>query len=902
MSNMVTTRYVLGNGLTVLLREAHAIPVVSSWLWYRVGSRNEGSGMTGAAHWVEHMMFKGTPTFGKGQLDKLVARNGGTFNAFTNTDYTCFFETLPSAKLDLALTIESDRMTNALFDPAEFEAERTVIISEREGLENYPEFLLSEELSAAAFKVHPYHHEVIGWKSDLQTISRDQLYQLYRTYYAPNNAILVIAGDFDTDATLKRVTELFGGIPAAAAVPRVKAIEPPQRGERRVKVRQTGPTAYVQMGYRAPAATHIDAPALMVLDAVFSGAKPMSLMRPTTTSRSARLYRALVETELASDVSSSFSLTVDPGLFSFSATVMPGRSADEVEAAITAEVQRLSQDGVTAEELAKARKQTRAQLAYSIESLANQAYWLGFFELLDTYERLWHFEESIAAVSRDQVQEVAARYLVEDSRTVGHFLPTNAVGAGSAAGAAPLARAAVYPAGGRHACCYRSTVQAGANRQARRLRAGVTSGASSGVAVGPDTVRREVLANGVVVMAYRNPVAPSLVAMANLKAGAVLDEPGKHGLAAFTASMLERGTERRSFQQLNEDLDSIGASIHVGAGGHTAGVVGKGLVEDVEIILAAMAEVMQRPSFPEDEARKLRGEIVSDLYEMDDDTGHVSSQRFREMLFPAEHPYHYRVAGYVDEVSSVTLADLERFYKAYYGPRNLTLAMVGDLEPAAAVDAMARHFGEWRTEAQAVQWQLPPVSLPQQSQSTYITMPDKTQADLSWGFLGMPRRAPDYYAAFLGDVIWGQLGMMGRLGEKVREELGLAYYVYSRLDAGYSVGPWSVRAGVNPRSLDKALDAIEASARRIACEPVTAEELADAKAFLIGSMPLRLETNEGIATALMSIEEFGLGLDYLQRYADIIGGVTAEEILAATSRYIVPERATCAIAGPERSA
>ncbi|MHB0875340.1 MAG: M16 family metallopeptidase [Anaerolineae bacterium] len=873
-----TRRHVLGNGLTVILRESHAIPVVSSWLWYRVGSRNEGSGMTGAAHWVEHMMFKGTPQYGKGQLDKLIARNGGTFNAFTNTDYTCYFETLPASKLDLALSIESDRMANAMFVPEEFEGERTVIISEREGLENYPEFLLAEELSAAAFKVHPYHHEVIGWKSDLQTMTRDQLFGLYRMHYAPNNAILAIAGDLDPDATLARIEELFGAIPAVPGIPRVDVAEPPQRGERRVKVRQAGPTVYVEMGYRAPAGTHVDAPALMVLDAVFSGAKPMSLMRPTASSRSARLYRALVEAELASDISSSFSLTADPGLFMFSATVMPERSADEVEAAITREVERLLTDGVTEEELVKGRKQTRAQLAYSIESLANQAYWLGFFELLDSYERFEHFEESIAAVTCEQVQDVARRYLVEDSRTVGHFVPTNPTTGGGAAPTPPAAR--MWPT----ACAYRSAALS-----------------SSGTAVGPETVRREVLPNGVVVMAYRNPVAPSMVVVGNLRAGAVLDPAGKRGLAAFTANMLERGTARRTFQQLNEELDSVGASLHVGAGGHTAGFIGKGLVEDADLLLDVMADVMQQPSFPQEEMRKLRGEIVADLYEMDDDTAHVASQRFRELLFPADHPYHYRVAGYVDDVSAVLQSDLEGFYRDCYNPRNLTMVVVGDVDTGQAVDAVARRFGDWHSDREPVQWHLPAVELPASPQSAYAVMADKTQADLTWGFLGLPRRHPDYYPAFIGDVIWGQLGMMGRLGEKVREELGLAYYVYSRLDAGYSAGPWSVRAGVNPRGLDRALAAITGEARRIAQEPVSANELADAKAFLTGSMPLRLETHEGLATAIMSIEEFRLGLDYIQKYPDTIGAVTAEQILAVTSTYIQPDRVTYAVAGPERA-
>jgi zinc protease len=343
----------------------------------------------------------------------------------------------------------------------------------------------------------------------------------------------------------------------------------------------------------------------------------------------------------------------------------------------------------------------------------------------------------------------------------------------------------------------------------------------------------------------------------------------------------------------------VGASLHVGAGGHTAGFVGKGLAEDSDLLLDAMADVMLAPTFPVEEMRKLRGEIVADLYEMDDDTGHVASQRFREQLFPAEHPYHYRVAGYVDQVNAIEQADLQAFYRDFYSPKNLTLVVVGDMDTGAAVEAVSKRFGDWGSPAAPVQWNLPPVSLPERPQSACAVLPDKTQSDLVWGFLAMPRRHPDYYAAYLGDVIWGQLGMMGRLGERVREQLGLAYYVYSRMDAGFSVGPWTVRAGVNPRGLGRAIAAITAEARRIASEPVSEQELSDVKAFLTGSMPLRLETNEGLATALMSMEEFQLGLSYIHDYPSIIGAVTAEEILAATGKYILPDRVTYAVAGPE---
>lgn len=414
---------VLANGLTVLLREMHHAPVASFWVWYRVGSRNEHAGITGISHWVEHMMFKGTPAYPQGEFDKAIARAGGMFNGMTWFDFTTYFETLPADRIDLALRVEADRMLNANFDAAETELERTVIISERQGDENSPGFLLSEALQAAAFQAHPYHHSVIGWQCDLETMTREQLYQHYRTYYAPNNAILSVAGDFDSETLLARIRELFGAAPQGPALPPFTAKEPPQRGERRVTVEGPGSTAYLEMAYRAPRASEADYYPLMVLDTIMGGAKGMSLWGGGTANRSSRLYRALVETELASDADSALSSTIDPYLFSFSATVRAGRTLSEVEAALLAEVQRVCDEPISEAELRKAIKQTRAQFAYSSESVTDQAYWLGFSEVIADVSWFEGFMDKLSAVTVADVQAAAQAYLKPSLRTVGWYVP-----------------------------------------------------------------------------------------------------------------------------------------------------------------------------------------------------------------------------------------------------------------------------------------------------------------------------------------------------------------------------------------------------------------------------------------------------------------------------------------------
>ncbi|HEX9091374.1 MAG TPA: pitrilysin family protein, partial [Anaerolineales bacterium] len=282
------TRLTLRNGLLVLLKEIHSAPIISQWIWYRVGSRDEVPGMTGASHWVEHMMFKGTPQFPTGAVDRAISRDGGYLNAFTFLDWTAYFEAVPAEKIDLPLRMEADRMYNSLFDANEVSSERTVVISERQGSENEPLFRLSEEVQSAAFRVHPYHHEIIGDLTDLYTIQREDLYRHYRTYYVPNNAVLTLAGDFETQSMLERIRELYEPLPAGLQPVRLTRTEPPQSGERRVSVEGPGETVYLEVTYRAPAADEPDFFALNVLDSLLTGPTNLNMFGGGITNKTSR--------------------------------------------------------------------------------------------------------------------------------------------------------------------------------------------------------------------------------------------------------------------------------------------------------------------------------------------------------------------------------------------------------------------------------------------------------------------------------------------------------------------------------------------------------------------------------------------------------------------------------------
>ncbi len=413
----------LDNGLKVLTVERHSAPVVSVWAWYRVGSASERLGLTGASHWVEHMLFKGGKEFGKGDIFKQVAKHGGTNNGFTNYDYTAYFETLPAEAHDLGLRIEADRMASALFDPAEVESERTVIISEREGAENQPGYLLGEEVSATAFREHPYRWSVLGYKQDLRTMSREDLYGYYRAHYAPNNAFLVVAGDFDRGRLLDRVRELYGGIPRGPERQAASVCEPEQRTERRLTLRQSGGAALLQVAHRIPAISHDDIYPLMMAGTILSGASGVG-MGGGVGGRTSRLHVALVRSELASNAYAYCNAGRDPHLFYAGATVREGVEPDRVEAALIGELDRLGSQPPTEQEMEKARTQIHAAFAYAWDSVTGIGGIVGSTEAVEGYRRLLTFLERVDAVAAADVQRVAAGYFRESNRTVGRFIPT----------------------------------------------------------------------------------------------------------------------------------------------------------------------------------------------------------------------------------------------------------------------------------------------------------------------------------------------------------------------------------------------------------------------------------------------------------------------------------------------
>ena len=404
----------LDNGLRVVLLEDHRSPIVSFQVWYRVGSRNEERGRTGIAHFLEHMMFKGTPKFGRGEFARLVEQNGGQDNAFTSQDVTSYFVNIAADKLGLVVELEADRMVNLLLDPKEIDSERQVVIEERRTrTEDDPNGFLGEEVEALAFRAHPYGQPIIGWMDDLKRITPAEIRAFYKIYYQPNNAIVVAVGDFSASALMQTIKEHFGRIPRAPEPPKVVAVEPVQNGERRLIVSKEAQLPIVYLAYPVPNQTSPDAPALEMLSTILS------------SGRSSRLYRSLIyERQLALEAGGDYSwFAFDPNLFWFWATAMPGQTTETLEKELVAEMDKLGKEPVTDLELQRARNQIESTFVFQEDSIHRRASLLARFETIGGFALKDTYLERIRAVTAADVQRVARAYFLEQRKNTGVLLP-----------------------------------------------------------------------------------------------------------------------------------------------------------------------------------------------------------------------------------------------------------------------------------------------------------------------------------------------------------------------------------------------------------------------------------------------------------------------------------------------
>jgi zinc protease len=970
--------YRLDNGMKVLLVENRVAPVATVMVLYKVGSRNEAVGYTGSTHLLEHMMFKGTPTFNKEKNTQIAAtlqKIGAAFNATTWYDRTNYFETVPSDQLELTIKLEADRMRNSLINDADRQSEMTVVRNELERGQNEPSEVLDEAVYAAAFREHPYHHPTIGWRADVEGVATSRLKEFYDTFYHPNNATVILVGDFEREHAIQLISEHFGAYSVPAhPIPEVYTEEPPQQGERRLVIRRAGELALVQIAFHTPGVLG----QLNVLsneELARRAANPPAdndiyplvvLSVAMSHGITSRLYQALVETELAVDASSNADQHRDPGLFNLYATVSPGVEPGKVEETMLEEMRKVVEEGLTEEEIEKARQQIIAQVAYSRDGTFNIAMQMSEAEAVADWRFYKDYEANITRVTAADILRVAQTYFTEDNRTVGHFIPKQTGGGsnGNGAGAGQIARmkaeggrrkegllnlnphafilhpSSLIPAFPRGVQFYRepdsengrsaadeissiaesvvgqesehqpeqgdSTTPQEKAQQSISARGDKSSDAAA--AVTPETagrsnfasrVIRSELETGATLLLLENSATPTISLRGSFRAGSYFEPRDKPALAQITANMLERGTRRRTKFQLAGDLERCGAQLAFSADPFAVNVAARALSKDFPLVIEAISEVLREPAFPADELEKLKQQIVAGIQEQQSNTGYRARERFTQLIFDESNPYFMHPGEQLmQSVRSITVEDVRGFYEKYYGGRSLVLSIAGDVKAGEVQRQFSEAFSQF-SGPESVDINVTDPKPQGSTRREIVLVREKANVDILLGSAASLRRdSKDYYAAVLANSALGESTLSSRLGLQVRDQEGLTYGINSRFRApSLAAGPWYVGVSVNPQNIEKAISSALAVLRDYVQNGIREDELADEKSSAIGSFKVGLATNAGLAQAMWNAEFYRLGMDYIDRYPQIIQAVTVEEINAAIRKYFRPDQLTVVIAG-----
>ena len=865
------TQYRLkSNGMAILLARNDAAPVVTFEVVYHVGSRNEAPGNTGSAHLLEHLLFnKSTKNFGRALGHKTfqeVLFQAGCDYSSTNMstwyDRMNGYSTLPSDKLELAMKIEADRLGRALILDAERQPEMTVVRNEYEIGENDPSQALYKAVIGAAITAHPYHWDTIGYRSDIEGVSTETLRQHYKDFFWPDNAEAVLVGDFDPLTALRMFDREFGSFPRSPKpIPSVITVEPPQEGERRVIVKRPGQVGLVEIGFMRPSSLHPDFIPLDVLATILGWGV------------NSRLYQALVEKGLATEVSASNYTLRDPFPILIDATVAQGVSHQKVEDATKAALYAVGSTGVTPVELARAKSQLEVsvirgrdgtyELASSLGEAVASADWKWFVRYVETMKR----------VTPEDVQRVAATYLIPDHATVGWFVPSKA--------------------------------DEKKPQKAAGTGGSTESSASSGTsATGPahetfaQRTLHRVLGSGITLDVLANHAVPTVAVHGIVLAGRMHTPREKPALAQLTAMMLERGTKTHDKRAIAALLDGVGARLHVVSDMYGATIQGSSLSRDTRLLLSVLAEEMGSPAFPDSELKKAKAEMRTDVLRAFDDTRQRAFDRLTQVAFPAGHPY--RAPSKDEMLASIDDArptDLDAFHKDRYVGASTYLAIVGDVDPervAALADSL---LGE-----------LPRGSRPDlgvaradrgQPAREAVTLRGKANMDLMFGATsGLRRQDPDYEASLVANAALGQSSLSSRLGLRVRDTEGLTYSIYSRFTmTDYLDGVWLADVAVAPSNLGKAMKSTREVIESYCRDGITEEEVATQKSFFAGNYQVQLATNAGTAQALAVAEKFGYGPAYLDEFPDRVRRVSRDQVNAAIRAHLDPAKLNVIVAG-----
>ncbi|HEY9785114.1 MAG TPA: pitrilysin family protein [Candidatus Obscuribacterales bacterium] len=884
--------YALSNGLKVLLLENHTSPVITLLVVYKVGSRNEAVGNTGSTHFLEHMLFKGTkkhnPDKGNG-IDDLLTQIGAYWNATTWFDRTSYFEVVPSEYLELCIELEAHRMRNLLLRQEDHDSEMSVVRNELERGENYPEEALEKELYAIAFREHPYHHPTIGWRSDVEGVPMDRLRDFYNTYYWPNNATVILVGDFEPDKALTYMHKYYGRIPSSPKpIPGVYTVEPPQEGERRFEIHRAGDLPRVWIGYHVPEATHPDNYPLAVMRHILG----------STYERSSRLYKRLIDTSIAAEVFARHDDLRDPAMFIVGATMNPDVPVTEAETAIFEELERLAAEPVTDEELNRARSSNRKGTILSKADPSSLAFMLGEAESKASWHWLMEYDDRFDAVTKDDIMNAARHCFAKSNRTVGHFfpkqLPPPTMPPAQQAAAPAQAQVAHHPEPEE----FDVDEFLASRPPVAKVK---TAKAKSAAPPFASRVVKEVLPNGLTLLLLHNPGTESVGITGTIRAGKYFCYEENGSYAELVGDLLPKGSARFSKLKIAEILESMGIpagmefsvdNFRVNFGTH---VVSSDLSEFVDLL----SDVILNPLFLEEELTKTKVEWKAKLTEALNNTRLMAWNRLRRSIYAPTHPFFEKTyEEQALELDEVTPEHLKKFHSQLYSPRSSVIAIVGDMNVDSTVQLLRDKFGAWQGgDPRSIN--VPPALLPEKRQRLEVPLADKKSMDVLISHpTQLTRKDKDFYAAKLANAALGQDTITSRLGQVIRDKAGLTYGIYSNFsDTAFGAAPWTVSLTVNPLNLEKALRLVDEVIDGYMAQGISKDELAKETGRALGTFKVGLSSSLGIARALSEFEFLGLGVAELDAISDRYLSLTKEKVDEAARRHFHPKNTIIVAAG-----
>jgi len=864
------TEYALENGMRVLLFPDPSRERVTVNITYLVGSRHEGYGETGMAHLLEHMLFKGSPTYTDPW--KLLQDHGADFNGTTWYDRTNYYETMPASDENLAwgIAFEADRMVHSSIDPKELAKEFSVVRNEFEMGENYAPGVLDERILSTAFLWHNYGKSTIGSRSDIENVPTERLRAFYEKYYQPDNAVLVVAGAFDEKRALELITEHFAPIPRPEReLPPTYTVEPVQDGERTVTLRRVGDVGVTSVLYHGVAGADPD----------FVAGE--ALIHVLTDEPSGRLYKALVEPGKASAIYGSTHALHDPGWVQLTAEVPAGRPVEPIRDRILALTAEAGQT-VTDEEVARYRNRRLKQIELSWTDSTQIAVELSEWAALGDWRMFFLYRDRVEQVTASQVRSFARRFIKPSNRTVGVFLPTPKPDrAPLTTGPDVFAQVQGYQGRGglREGEAFTATI---ANIEANTKREQTAGGI--GLALLPKKTR-----GGSVVLQFR------------LRAGSLGDLRGKSTTAAMIGDLLMRGTATHTRQQLRDELDRLKAQVWTGGSATGAWVDVVTVRENVPAVLELVAEMLREPSFPAKELEVLRQERLSLMQESRSEPSAQAFTRLSRMLAPFsvnDPRYTATIDESITRLRKVKRRDIIKLHKRLWGAGDLQVSAVGDFDPAALRKAVGEHLDGWVAPRRFVRLPAPFQDIPG-TPAVYLDTPDKEMAMVLMGqTLQLRDDHPDYAALVLANHVLGG-AVESRLMERLRQQEGWSYGAFSfvQVDSLDDSGQIIAGAQCAPQNADKVLAAMTEEIERLIRDGVTEEELAEAKASYRAAFDNSLTNDETVAEQHLGDLYLGRTMAFTQQLNDAIAGLEAEQLRGALVRHVRMERFTKVVAG-----